>query len=110
MRQWLEDGFNQWGRPFFYVGVLTMLVGALHMMVADADLGAFSVKAGAIECFTVLCWGWMLRRGAEECHEEERPKSRVWISRDRAKRAIQAYFPDDAEEILNDINFHQRAE
>lgn len=104
MRQWLEDGFREWGMAFFTLGVFTMLVGALHMMVADAELGAFSVKAGAIECMATLAWGWLVRRGAGERTMEGRPKSRAWISRDRARRAVRENFPDDAEEILSDTD------
>ena len=86
-----------------------MLVGALHMMVADAGLGAFSVKAGAIECIVPLCVGWMLREN-EETRGRHREDSRMFLSRDRARRAIREYFPEDAEEILSDIKLHQGAE
>lgn len=111
MRRWLVNGFNEWGRPFFCIGMFTMLVGALHMMVANEELGIFSVKAGAIECMVVLFLGWLLRGGAGDSQGgEQRAESRMWLSRDRARRAIQAYFPEDAEEILSDIESQKRAE
>jgi len=81
------------------------------MMVADEELGIFSVKAGAIECMAVLFWGWLLRGGRNEHQNgERRAESRMWMSRDRARRAIQACFPEDAEEILSDIESQRRAE
>lgn len=104
MRRWLEDGFREWGRAFFTLGVFTMLVGAFHMMFAHADLGAFSVKAGAIECMMTLAWGWLVRRNEGAADGYNGNRSRRFVSRDRARRAVRENFPEDADEILSDID------